>query len=221
MCGIAGYTHFNRRVDKELIRKITHSLRHRGPDQQGVYVSNVVSLGAVRLKIIDLAGGSQPIRSEDGQTVLVFNGEIYNYRELRQTLCDRGHQFQSQSDTEVVLRAFLEWDTQCFERFKGMFALALWQEPQQRLVLARDRMGIKPLYYSQRAGQLYFGSELKALLAHPEISNTLDPAALSQYLSLNYVPCPRTLIESASPSSHPDIFSTGPQVNSVFDLFGS
>ena len=198
MCGIAGYTHFNRRVDKELIRKITHSLRHRGPDQQGVYVSNVVSLGAVRLKIIDLAGGSQPIRSEDGQTVLVFNGEIYNYRELRQTLCDRGHQFQSQSDTEVVLRAFLEWDTQCFERFKGMFALALWQEPQQRLVLARDRMGIKPLYYSQRAGQLYFGSELKALLAHPEISNTLDPAALSQYLSLNYVPCPRTLIEGVA-----------------------
>ena len=182
MCGIAGYTHFNRRVDKGFIRKITHSLRHRGPDQEGVYVSNVVSLGAVRLKIIDLDGGSQPIRSEDGQTVLVFNGEIYNYRELRQTLCDRGHQFQSQSDTEVVLRAFLEWDTQCFERFKGMFALALWQEPQQRLVLARDRMGIKPLYYSQRAGQLYFGSELKALLVHPEISHTLDPAALSQYL---------------------------------------
>jgi asparagine synthase (glutamine-hydrolysing) len=195
VCGITGYTHLNRRIDQGLIRRITHSLRHRGPDQQGVYVSNAVSLGAVRLKIIDLDGGSQPIRSQDGQTILVFNGEIYNYQELRQTLRDCGHRFESQSDTEVVLRAFLEWDTGCFAKFKGMFALALWQEPQQRLVLARDRMGIKPLYYAERAGQLYFGSELKALLAHPEISRTLDPAALSQYLSLNYVPCPRTLIE--------------------------
>jgi asparagine synthase (glutamine-hydrolysing) len=195
VCGIAGYTHLNRRNDEGLIRRITQLLRHRGPDQQGVYVSQAISLGAVRLKIIDLDGGSQPIRSADGQAILVFNGEIYNYQELRQTLRGCGHHFESQSDTEVVLRAFLEWDTECFTKFKGMFALALWQEPQRRLVLARDRMGIKPLYYAEKAGQVYFGSELKALLAHPEISHELDPAALSQYLSLNYVPCPRTLLE--------------------------
>jgi asparagine synthase (glutamine-hydrolysing) len=195
VCGIAGYTHLNRRVDQKLIRQITGLLKHRGPDQQGVYVSNDVSLGAVRLKIIDLDGGKQPMLSPDGQTVLIFNGEIYNYRELRKTLLALGHHFQTQSDTEVVLRAFLEWDTGCFARMKGMFAVAVWQEAQQRLVLARDRMGIKPLYYSERAGQIYFGSELKALFAHPEISRSLDLAALQQYLCLNYVPGPRCLVE--------------------------
>ncbi len=195
MCGIAGYTHSARRVDSGLIRRITSSLQHRGPDQQGVYVSDAVSLGAVRLKIIDLEDGEQPMSSDDGQTILVYNGEVYNYREIRETLIARGHRFRSTSDTEVVLRAFLEWDTACFEKLKGMFGLAIWQESQRRLILARDRMGIKPLYFCRRAGQIYFGSEMKALLEHPEISRNLDLTALEQYLSLNYVPCPRTLIE--------------------------
>lgn len=195
MCGIAGYTHSARRADRGVIRSITGLLRHRGPDQQGVYVSEGVSLGAVRLKIIDLEGGEQPMSSDDGQTTLVYNGEIYNYREVRETLAARGHRFQSSSDTEVVLRAFLEWDTACFEKLKGMFGLALWQEGRGRLVLARDRMGIKPLYFSCRGGQIYFGSELKALLAHPDISRSLDLAAVHQYLTLNYAPWPRTLIE--------------------------
>jgi asparagine synthase (glutamine-hydrolysing) len=178
-----------------LIRRIAADLRHRGPDQQGVYVSDAVSLAAVRLRIIDLAGGEQPLASEDGQTVLVYNGEVYNYREVRQTLEERGHRFRTQSDTEVVLRAFLEWDTACFRRLKGMFALALWQEQDRRLVLARDRLGIKPLYLARRGPQVYFGSELKCLLAHPEISRTLDLAAVWQYLSLNYIAWPRTPIE--------------------------
>ena len=195
MCGIAGYTHAARRADERLIRRITSLVRHRGPDQQGVYVSEAVSLGAVRLKIIDLEDGEQPMSSEDGLTVLVYNGEIYNYQEIRETLLERGHRFRSCSDTEVVLRAFLEWDTACFEKFKGMFGLALWQEHRRRLVLARDRMGIKPLYFARRAGHIYFGSEMKVLLEHPEISRDLDLTALDQYLSLNYVPCPRTLIE--------------------------
>jgi asparagine synthase (glutamine-hydrolysing) len=195
VCGIAGYTHANRCLDEDLIRSITNLIRHRGPDQQGIYLSEGISLGAVRLKIIDLDGGNQPMQSEDGRTVLVYNGEIYNYREVREDLVRRGHHFQSNSDTEVVLRAFLEWDTTSFAKLKGMFALALWQESTRRLVLARDRMGIKPLYYSEQAGQIYFGSELKVLLAHPGISRTLDLAALDQYLSLNYVPCPRTLIQ--------------------------
>jgi asparagine synthase (glutamine-hydrolysing) len=195
VCGIAGYTHLDRPADRARISYITHLLSHRGPDEEGVYVRDRVSLGAVRLKIIDLAGGQQPMASEDGQTVLVYNGEIYNYRELRESLVSRGHRFQSSSDTEVLLRAFLEWDTECFQRLKGMFAAAFWQEAQGRLVLVRDRLGIKPLYFCLRRGQLYFGSELKVLLAHPEISRTLDLAAVDQYLSLNYVPCPRTLIE--------------------------
>jgi asparagine synthase (glutamine-hydrolysing) len=195
VCGIAGYTHSSRGSDPTLIRRITALLEHRGPDQQGVYVSNGVSLGAVRLKIIDLAGGSQPMSSPDGSTTLVYNGEIYNYRDLRETLAARGHRFRSQSDTEVLLAAFLEWDTDCFQKLKGMFAAALWQQNRGRLVLARDRLGIKPLYICRRAGRLYFGSEMKVLLAHPEISRHLDPAALHQYLSLNYVPCPRTLVQ--------------------------
>src|SRR6185503_8558129 len=159
-------------------------MRHRGPDQEGVYVSGGISLGAVRLKIIDLEGGEQPMLSEDGQTVVVYNGEIYNYREVAESLIGLGHRFKSSSDTEVLLHAFLEWDTDCFARLKGMFAAAIWQEAIGRLVLARDRMGIKPLYFSRCRGQLYFGSELKTLLAHAEISRQLDLVALDQYLSL-------------------------------------
>ena len=195
MCGIAGYTHAHRPSDRTLIHQITCLMRHRGPDQEGVYVSGGISLGAVRLKIIDLEGGEQPMLSEDGQAVLVYNGEIYNYREVAETLVGLGHRFKSSSDTEVLLHAFLEWDTDCFVRLKGMFAAAIWHEPTSRLVLARDRLGIKPLYFSRCKAQLYFGSELKTLLAHPEISRQLDLVALDQYLSLNYVPCPRTLVE--------------------------
>jgi asparagine synthase (glutamine-hydrolysing) len=178
-----------------LIRRIASRIGHRGPDQQGVYVSDAVALGAVRLRIIDLEDGEQPMSSDDGQTVLVYNGEVYNYRELRETLIERGHRFRSSSDTEVVLHAFLEWDTDCFAKFKGMFGLAIWQEPQRRLTLARDRMGIKPLYFCRHGGQIYFGSEMKGVLDHPEIPRELDLTALEQYLSLNYVPWPRTLIE--------------------------
>jgi asparagine synthase (glutamine-hydrolysing) len=195
VCGIAGYTHSTRRADAGLIRRITGRLRHRGPDQEGVYISDGVSLGAVRLRIIDLEDGEQPMTSDDGQTVLVYNGEIYNYQELRETLTARGHRFRSSSDTEVLLRAFLEWDTACFEKLKGMFGLAIWEEGRRRLILARDRMGIKPVYFCRRGGQIYFGSELKAILEHAEISRNLDLAALDQYLSLNYVPWPRTLIQ--------------------------
>jgi len=195
VCGIAGYTHAARQAEQGLIRRITGLLGHRGPDQQDTFVSDQVALGAVRLKIIDLEGGDQPFLSDDGQTVLVYNGEIYNYREVRQTLVARGHRFHSSSDTEVLLRAFLEWDTACLEKLKGMFALGIWQQRAGRLVLARDRLGIKPLYVCRLGGQVYFGSELKAILAHPKISRDLDLAALDQYLSLNYVPGPRTLIE--------------------------
>ena len=152
----------------------------------------------VRLKIIDLATGDQPIRSDDGGAVVVFNGEIYNYRELRGELERRGHQFRTQSDTEVVLHAFLEWDKDCFSRLHGMFAVAVWIESERRLVLARDRMGIKPLYLHRRGGDLYFGSELKAILAHPEVERRIDLTGLSHYLSLNWVPCPYTLVEGIS-----------------------
>ena len=142
------------------------------------------------------SGGDQPITSADGDTTIVFNGEIYNYAELRDELSARGHHFRTRSDTEVLLEAFREWDTECFSRLRGMFGVALWSESRKRLVLARDRMGIKPLYYSHLGEDLLFGSELKAILVHPEIPRHLDLTGLLYYLSLNYVPCPHTLVDS-------------------------
>ena len=194
MCGITGFTHRDSVFDAERIRAATDALIHRGPDQQGVYESQIVSLGAVRLKIIDLQGGDQPMVSDDGNTVLIFNGEIYNHRELRAELESHGEKFKTNSDTEVVLRAFLRWDKDCFARLRGMFALAVWCQDARRLVLARDRLGIKPLYFNLRGGELYFGSELKTILAHPEFTRELDFTGLQYYLSLNYVPCPHTLV---------------------------
>jgi asparagine synthase (glutamine-hydrolysing) len=195
MCGIAGYTHRSRAATPGRIEAATQSLHHRGPDQWGVHVSPEVSLGAVRLRIIDLAGGEQPIYSADRDTVIVFNGEIYNYRELREELVGLGHQFQTHCDTEVVLQGFLAWDTGVFSKLRGMFGVALWTESRRRLVLARDRMGIKPLYLCRHQGELYFGSELKAILAHPEIPRRISRPGLNAFLQCNYIPKPYTMLE--------------------------
>jgi asparagine synthase (glutamine-hydrolysing) len=195
MCGIAGYTHGGRVTSEAAIRAASATLIHRGPDQQGTHHDPGASLGAVRLKIIDLSGGDQPLYSNDGGTVIVFNGEIYNHAGLRHDLEARGRRFHSRCDTEVVLQAFLEWDLACFERLRGMFAVALWQRDRRRLVLARDRLGIKPLYYALHQGDIYFGSELKAILEHPEIPRAVDLNSLSRFLSLNYIPGPGTMLE--------------------------
>ncbi|MEO7650294.1 MAG: asparagine synthase (glutamine-hydrolyzing) [Bryobacteraceae bacterium] len=193
MCGIAGFTHKKRAVDPHVIRRIAGSLEHRGPDQHGVYEAADISMAAVRLKIIDLGGGDQPILSADRDTVVVFNGEIYNHAELRSELEGLGARFRTRCDTEVVLEAFRHWDTGCFSRLRGMFGIALWTESRKRLVLARDRLGIKPLYIHRRESDIYFGSELKALFEHVEVPRQLDLTGLHYYLSLNYVPCPYTL----------------------------
>ena len=195
MCGIAGFTHLNQPARRSTAHRITETLCHRGPDQQGVFESSIATLCAVRLKIIDLAGGDQPMLSDDGDTAIAFNGEIYNHLEIRAELESLGHSFHSRCDTETVLHAFLQWDTGCFVRFRGMFAAALWTESRKRLVLARDRMGIKPLYYYRDGEDVYFGSELKAVLEHPEVPRVLNLEALDAYLSVNYVPGPQTLIE--------------------------
>jgi asparagine synthase (glutamine-hydrolysing) len=154
-----------------------------------------VSLGAVRLKIIDLEGGDQPLVSEDGDAVAIFNGEIYNHGELRRELEALGHTFRTHCDTETLLHAFLEWDVGAFSRLRGMFAAAFWTQSQRRLVLVRDRLGIKPLYYAHRRKDLYFGSEIKAILSHPWFEPSLNVVGLHHYLSLNYVPGPSTLVE--------------------------
>jgi asparagine synthase (glutamine-hydrolysing) len=195
VCGIVGFTHQDRVVQPSLIQGATSSLTHRGPDQQGIYESKNVSLGAVRLTIIDLVSGEQPMHSEDGDTILVYNGEVYNHAELRAELQGLGHRFLTHSDTEVVLHAFLQWDTECFRRLRGMFGLAIWCESQRRLVLARDRMGIKPVYFSQKGDDIYFSSELKGILFHSEIDRTLNMDGLNCYLRVNYVPAPFTLVQ--------------------------
>jgi asparagine synthase (glutamine-hydrolysing) len=195
MCGIAGFTHVARSFPSERIHQAVASIHHRGPDDQGVWQSSSISLGATRLRVIDTAAGGQPLTSDDNDVVIVFNGEIYNHAELRRQLIACGHRFRTSCDTEVVLRAFLQWDTACIEKLRGMFAFAAWRESRRRLVLARDRMGIKPLYYARCGCDLYFGSELKAIFCHPELSRRIDPEALDSYLGLNYVPGSRTMVE--------------------------
>jgi asparagine synthase (glutamine-hydrolysing) len=195
VCGIAGYTRLDHPVEPGRIREILGLIRHRGPDALGFHESDLAALGNTRLAIIDLERGDQPMFSPDGNTVIVHNGEIYNHRELRRELEARGRAFRTSSDTEVVLHAFLEWDTRCFERLCGMFAIALWDERRRRLVLARDRMGIKPLYIFHRGRDLYFGSEVKTILHHAEVDRRLDRNGLGYYLSLNWVPAPYTLVE--------------------------
>jgi asparagine synthase (glutamine-hydrolysing) len=195
LCGVAGFTKLKFSPGPERIRSAVQSIVHRGPDQQGVFESHSVALGAARLKIIDLDTGDQPISAEGGDTVIAFNGEIYNHAELRVELERLGHRFRTRTDTETVLAAFLEWDTDCFARLRGMFAIALWTESRKRLVLARDRMGIKPLYIARHGADLFFGSELKTIFVHPEFERRLSLDGLDCYLSLNYVPAPWTLVE--------------------------
>jgi asparagine synthase (glutamine-hydrolysing) len=195
MCGIAGVLHQERggRAEPEVLRAMSAVLSHRGPDDEGFHVVGGVGLAHRRLSIIDLAQGRQPLYNEDRSVVVVFNGEIYNYQELTRRLEARGHRFRTRSDTEVLVHGYEEWGPDLVEELRGMFAFALWDEGRRRLVLARDRLGIKPLYYHVRPGLLVFASEVKALLEHPGVPRELDPEALDPYLSLRYVPGPRTL----------------------------
>jgi asparagine synthase (glutamine-hydrolysing) len=195
LCGIAGFTHKDHRVKLTSIQRALQALIHRGPDQQGVYESPDVALGAVRLAIIDLTGGDQPLISSDGNTVLVFNGEIYNHASLRQRLRAMGHRFISSSDTEVVVHAFRQWGSKCFSRLRGMFALAVWTQSKKQLILARDRLGIKPLYFYCAGHDILFGSEIKAIMAHPAVGRQVDIDGLNCFLRLNYVPAPYTMIQ--------------------------
>ena len=196
MCGICGFqTARPERDDERVLRAMNERLRPRGPDEDGYYVHEGVALAMRRLCVIDLSGGHQPLANEDGAVRIVFNGEIYNYRELRAELCRRGHRFATASDTEVIVHGYEEWGDAVVERLNGMFAFALWDTRDRSWLLARDRMGQKPLYYVHRPGFFAFASEPKALLAHPRVGATLDPSALAQYLAFEYVPAPGCIFE--------------------------
>ena len=195
MCGILGYSHIAKPLPEGVLSLALEALVHRGPDHQGTFCSELISLGATRLRILDLDGGDQPLFSADRDVVVIFNGEIFNYPELRAQLEAEGFGFETRCDTEVVLNAFLRWGGSCFSRLRGMFAIAIWVRSEGRLILARDRMGIKPLYYCLQDGEVYFGSELKCILLHPAVRRHLCLSGLNCFLSLNYVPGPFTLVE--------------------------
>lgn len=191
MCGITGIvdTRGRRAVDRDLLVRMTDRMAHRGPDGTGYHTIPGAGFGHLRLAIIDVAGGQQPLFNEDGTVFVTYNGEIYNYRELVAELTACGHRFRTHSDTEVIVHAWEEWGEACIERFRGMFAFAVWDERKETLFLGRDRLGKKPVHYAVLPdGMLIFGSELKALLCHPNLERRIDPTAVEDYFALGYVP---------------------------------
>jgi asparagine synthase (glutamine-hydrolysing) len=198
MCGICGKSIFDAAADRvapELLRQMMATLSHRGPDDSGMYVSPGIGLGHTRLKIIDLTTGFQPMSNEDGSVHVVFNGEIYNYKELRGFLFGKGHRFTSTSDTEVIVHLYEELGVDSLQMLRGMFAIALWDEKKRSLLLARDRVGIKPLYYLDTGRSLLFASEIKAILADPEASPEIDLAGVDRFLTYHYMPGDLTLLK--------------------------
>lgn len=195
MCGICGIFEYERLTDiaGEVVHRMNQTMIHRGPDDGGVFVGPGIGLGHRRLSIIDLAGGHQPMSNEDGTIWVLLNGEIYNYPELRADLLPRGHQFATKSDTEAIVHLYEEYGEDCFARLRGMFAIALWDSKNRKLILARDRVGKKPLFYSANGKRILFGSELKALLAADSLSGGIDEQALSDYFSFGYIPAPKTI----------------------------
>jgi asparagine synthase (glutamine-hydrolysing) len=202
MCGVAGY--LGASVAEEVLARMTGRLEHRGPDAAGFYRDGPVALGHRRLSILDIEGSPQPMSTPDGRLTCVFNGEIYNFMSLREELAVRGHVFRTQGDTKALLYAYREWGTEMLERLQGMFVFALWDRDAGRLFVARDHLGVKPLYYSWDGTTLVFGSELKALIEHPGVSRELDLDALALYLESQYIPAPRSVYRGVQklPAGH-------------------
>ncbi|HEX8501594.1 MAG TPA: asparagine synthase (glutamine-hydrolyzing) [Pyrinomonadaceae bacterium] len=193
MCGIVGMVNLDgRAADAALLGRMNEAIHHRGPDEEGSYLGGHVGLAMRRLAIIDLKGGQQPIADEERTAFIVYNGEVYNFREVRKGLEARGHRFHTDCDTEVVLHAYLEYGADCPKHLRGMFAFAVWDERRRELFLARDRVGKKPLLYSRTAGTFVFGSEFSALLLHPSVGREMDRGAIHDYLSFMCVPAPQT-----------------------------
>lgn len=213
MCGICGAVSFKLDgfVDEDVLKRMNRVMHHRGPDDEGYYVDTFAGIAMRRLSIIDLSTGHQPITNEDGTLWIVFNGEIYNYRQLREQLEQKGHRFATQSDTEVILHAYEEYGDRCPELFNGMFGFAIWDTVKRRLFIARDHLGIKPLYYWASGDRIVFGSELKAVIAHPDVPRVVDPVAIDHFLTLEYIPAPRTIFQGLNklPPGHRLAFEDG------------
>jgi asparagine synthase (glutamine-hydrolysing) len=195
MCGITGIYHYANEepVDEQKLRRMTNVIAHRGPDDEGFYLEDRVGLGHRRLSIIDIAGGHQPLFNEDGTVAIVFNGEIYNYLELARIVEAHGHTLKTRSDTETIVHLYEEFGEACVSMLRGMFAFAIWDSREQKLFLARDRVGKKPLYYCDYQGRFIFGSELKAVIENESVPRTMDPQAITDYFSFQYIPAPRSI----------------------------
>lgn len=198
MCGICGKLTFSpaSHGDVSIARRMLDPIRHRGPDDEGIYCGRQITLGHRRLSIIDLSTGHQPLSNEDGSVWIVFNGEIYNYQELRPYLIERGHTFRTESDTEVIVHLYEELGPRCVEKLRGMFAFAIWDDRERSLLLARDRVGIKPLYYYKDSELLAFGSEIKSIVALPEVKRQVLPQMIDRFLTFYYVPGQETLLRN-------------------------
>ena len=218
MCGIAGIYGVS---DKTLVKRMCDKIIHRGPDEDGYYVDGNVSLGMRRLSIIDLSTGSQPVFNEDESIVVVFNGEIYNFKELREELEQKGHRFSTNSDTEVIVHAYEDYGYDCLRRFNGMFAIALWDTKRKELFLARDRIGIKPFYYTMIDESVVFASEIKSILEYDEIKREVDEKALADYFILRYVPAHLTMfkgIRKLEPGSYMVVNGNGMKRKKYWNL---
>jgi len=210
MCGICG-KYSPEGVTQADIRPMLELLTHRGPDDKGVYVQGRIGLGNTRLSVIDLSGGHQPMSNEDGTIWIVYNGEIYNHRLLREMLEKKGHLFRTNSDTEVIVHLYEENGEHFVEKLKGMFAIAIWDDNHKKLILARDHLGQKPLFYTQVGRDLLFASEIKALLAVSDRQREIDLESLHHYLSLRFIPSPRTMLQGIHklPPAHLLVFQHG------------
>jgi len=223
MCGIAGIWNFKTRrpIERERLEAITHALSHRGPDGSGYYCDQDLGFGHRRLSIIDLEGGRQPMCNEDETVWITFNGEIYNFPDLRKQLLARGHRFRTHCDTEAIVHLYEDFGEKCFEHLRGMFALALWDQKRQRLVLARDRIGIKPMFYGLGADGIVFGSELKCVRESGLVSRDVDPTAIADLFTLNFIPSPKTIYRNAfslEPGHSLVVSHNGIQKQSYWDL---
>ena len=226
MCGIVGIAKLGapHHIDEGVLSEMNNAQYHRGPDDSGLYTDLAIGLGHRRLSIIDLVSGRQPLTNEDSTVYIVFNGEIYNYHDLSRTLIDKGHVFQTSSDTEVIVHAWEEWGEQCVKHLRGMFAFAIWDKKQQTLFIARDRVGIKPLYYATLDNdEFIFGSELKSLQVHPKFKKILNLNAVEDYFSYGYVPDPKTIYKDVYklPPAHTltiNLQSGNVQLKSYWDI---
>ena len=221
MCGICGKVSWNGPVDPSLVHQMMDKMIHRGPDDEGTYVEQRVVLGHRRLSIIDLHTGKQPISNEDGTVWIVFNGEIYNFVQLREELLQSGHRLQTQTDTEVIVHLYEQYGERCVDKLSGMFAFAIWDVRKKKLFLARDRVGIKPLYYSVNEKSVTFASEIKALLADPSVKREIDLQTIDKFLTFFYTPGPETMFRSIRklPPGHYLISEDGKfQLHQYWDL---